>query len=126
MNSAARESHRIARRFAARIPTLNPNQKAIAETGGKINHRGSNHRRYQNHYHRFFATRSLKSAEHETGTLGTAKTNENQDEELTLIERTDKNIIQRVFGKYSMSQQKERILVAESLFQAATSQASDP
>mmetsp|Transcript_16932 Transcript_16932/g.39107 ORF Transcript_16932/g.39107 Transcript_16932/m.39107 type:complete len:282 (-) Transcript_16932:99-944(-) len=37
-----------------------------------------------------------------------------------------KNIFQRTFKKYSISEQKNRILVAESLFQAATSQASDP
>lgn len=43
-----------------------------------------------------------------------------------LLKRPKKNIFQRMFQKYSVSEQKNRILVAESLFQAATSQASDP
>jgi hypothetical protein len=42
------------------------------------------------------------------------------------MERTDKNIIQRMYDKFSMSQQTNRILIAESLLQAATSQANDP
>mmetsp|Transcript_15870 Transcript_15870/g.18152 ORF Transcript_15870/g.18152 Transcript_15870/m.18152 type:complete len:97 (+) Transcript_15870:226-516(+) len=44
----------------------------------------------------------------------------------TMLERTDKNFIHCMYDKYSMSQQKNRILIAESLFQAAISQASDP
>jgi hypothetical protein len=49
-----------------------------------------------------------------------------QEQSPTLLERTDKNIIQRMYDKFSMSQQTNRILIAESLLQAATSQANDP
>ena len=49
-----------------------------------------------------------------------------QEQSPTLMERTDKNIIQRMYDKFSMSEQTNRILMAESLLQAATSQANDP
>jgi hypothetical protein len=49
-----------------------------------------------------------------------------QEQSPTLMERTDKNIIQRMYDKFSMSQQTNRILIAESLLQAAASQANDP
>jgi hypothetical protein len=53
-------------------------------------------------------------------------TKEQEQTSPTLMERTDKNIIQRMYDKFSMSQQTNRILIAESLLQAATSQANDP
>jgi len=57
----------------------------------------------------------------------TNATTRNYAEEIpTMLERTNKNIIQCMYDKYSVSQQKNRILIAESLFQAAISQASDP
>lgn len=43
-----------------------------------------------------------------------------------LMERSDKGFFARLFDKYSLSQQTNRILVAESFLQAATRQASDP
>ena len=49
-----------------------------------------------------------------------------QEQSPTLMERTDKNILQRMYDKFSMSEQTNRILMAESLLQAATSQANDP
>ena len=42
------------------------------------------------------------------------------------MDRSNKNIFERMYAKYSMKQQTHRILVAESLLQAALSQASDP
>lgn len=44
----------------------------------------------------------------------------------TLMERSDKNVFSKFFDKYSLSQQTNRILMAESFLQAASSQASDP
>jgi hypothetical protein len=49
-----------------------------------------------------------------------------QEQSPTLMERTEKNILQRMYDKFSMSEQTNRILMAESLLQAATSQANDP
>jgi hypothetical protein len=69
---------------------------------------------------------SQKNGENNMNNNATAGIIEKQDQESTLVERADKNIIQRMFQKYSMSEQTNRILLAESLFQAATSQASDP
>jgi hypothetical protein len=46
--------------------------------------------------------------------------------EQTLMERSNKNVLERLYDKYSVSQQTNRILMAESFLQAATSQASDP
>mmetsp|Transcript_58902 Transcript_58902/g.65898 ORF Transcript_58902/g.65898 Transcript_58902/m.65898 type:complete len:141 (-) Transcript_58902:947-1369(-) len=56
----------------------------------------------------------------------TATTRNHAKKNPTMLERTDKNFIHCMYDKYSMSQQKNRILIAESLFQAAISQASDP
>ena len=53
-------------------------------------------------------------------------TKEQEQQSPTLMERTDKNILQRMYDKFSMSEQTNRILIAESLLQAATSQANDP
>ena len=53
-------------------------------------------------------------------------TTKEQEQSPTLMERTDKNILQRMYDKFSMSEQTNRILIAESLLQAATSQANDP
>jgi hypothetical protein len=44
----------------------------------------------------------------------------------TMMERSEKNIFAQFFDKYSVTQQTNRILVAESLLQAAIHQASDP
>jgi hypothetical protein len=43
-----------------------------------------------------------------------------------MMERSEKNIFAQFFDKYSVTQQTNRILVAESLLQAAIHQASDP
>jgi hypothetical protein len=51
---------------------------------------------------------------------------QDQQHEPTLLERSNKNIFQRMYDKYSFSQQTNRILMAESFLQAAISQASDP
>ena len=127
MSLAARASLRFPRRLAAPIHTLRSTLNAIGETGVKITHSNNNNRQCcQNHHRRSFATVSQKNAEYNTDNNGTAGINEKQDQESTLVEPADKNIIQRMFQKYSMSEQTNRILLAESLFQAATSQASDP
>jgi hypothetical protein len=39
---------------------------------------------------------------------------------------SDRNFLQRLWDRYSITQQTTRILVAESFLQAATRQASDP
>jgi hypothetical protein len=49
-----------------------------------------------------------------------------QQAEPTLLERSKKNILERFLDKYSVSRQTNRILIAESFLQAATTQASDP
>jgi hypothetical protein len=125
MSLAARASRRFPRRLAAPIHTLRSTLNAIGETGGKITHSNNNLPCCQNHHRRSFATVSQNNAEYNTDNVGTAGINEKQDQESSLVEPTDKNIIQRMFQKYSMSQQTNRILLAESLFQAATIQASD-
>ena len=51
---------------------------------------------------------------------------DNMEEEPTLIEKSNKNIFQKMYDKYSLSQQTNRILMAESFLQAAITQASDP
>jgi hypothetical protein len=43
-----------------------------------------------------------------------------------LLERSDKSFLSRLYEKHSLRQQTDRILVAESLLQAASTQASDP
>jgi hypothetical protein len=43
-----------------------------------------------------------------------------------LMERSDKNVFAQLYDKYSIKQQTDRILVAESFLEAATRQASDP
>jgi hypothetical protein len=43
-----------------------------------------------------------------------------------LLERSDKGFLSRLYDQHSLRRQTDRILVAESLLQAATSQASDP
>lgn len=126
MSLAARSSLRFPRRLAAPIHMLRSTLNAIGETGGKISHGHNNRRCCQNHHRRSFATVSQKNVENNTNNNATAGIIEKQDQESTLVERADKNIIQRMFQKYSMSEQTNRILLAESLFQAATSQASDP
>jgi hypothetical protein len=42
------------------------------------------------------------------------------------MERSDKNVFAQLYDKYSIKQQTDRILVAESFLEAATRQASDP
>jgi hypothetical protein len=50
----------------------------------------------------------------------------NEEQGPTLLERSGKNVFQKMYDKYSFSQQTNRILMAESFLQAAISQASDP
>ena len=50
----------------------------------------------------------------------------NSPEAESLIDRSEKGFLQRLFEKYSISKQTNRILVAESLLRAAIKQASDP
>lgn len=99
MNSAVRASNLFSRRLKAPASTLQSTLNVLGEMSGK---------------RQPFATESVRKP----------MVNEKQDQDSTMGER-DKNIIQRMYQKYSMSHQKDRILVAESLFQAATSQASD-
>jgi hypothetical protein len=57
--------------------------------------------------------------------MGTSLPSE-QRTEPTLMERSNKGLLERLYEKYSFSQQTNRILMAESFLQAATKQASDP
>ena len=49
-----------------------------------------------------------------------------QNDSPTLMDKTDKSLMARIYDKYSFGKQQNRILVAESFLQAAKSQASDP
>jgi hypothetical protein len=49
-----------------------------------------------------------------------------QQAEPTLLERSNKNILERFLDKYSLSRQTNRILIAESFLQAAITQSNDP
>mmetsp|Transcript_4672 Transcript_4672/g.8822 ORF Transcript_4672/g.8822 Transcript_4672/m.8822 type:complete len:354 (+) Transcript_4672:126-1187(+) len=117
MNQVSKSSLRVARCLAAPVPVLQLITNSIGVNGGHItNH--ENGRQSCQHFRRRFST----AASNETRTTLDKK----QEPEPTLMERTNKNIIQRIFEKYSMSKETNRILMAESLFQAATTQASDP
>jgi len=48
------------------------------------------------------------------------------EEQISLLEKSDKNIFQRLYDRHSISKQTNRILIAESFLQAAITQASDP
>jgi hypothetical protein len=69
---------------------------------------------------------AAKSKDFDDPTLSTPLPSANTDASPSLMERSDKGLFARVFDKYSFVQQTNRILVAESLLQAATRQASDP
>lgn len=116
MSLTARASKRFSRCLLAQMHAM-PALNTIGETSGKTSHSNKN-----NFVRRPFATESTSQVKNS----GTSSINEKQDEESTLSDRTNKNIFQRMHQKYSMSLQTNRILVAESLFQAATVQASDP
>ncbi len=112
-----RASNRLSRRLSAPFYAL-WGPSAIGETYGKTAQSGS----FKDFRMRSLSTESINGAN--DGGLSTS--NGKQDKASTLFERTEKNILQRMYQKYSMPLQTNRILVAESLFQAATSQASDP
>ena len=120
MSLPARASKRLSVRLLAPFYTL-WGPSTIGETCGKTAQSGNNVESFKKFPVRSFATESVTANE---GGLSTS--NKNQDQESTLFERTEKNILQRMYQKYSMPLQTNRILVAESLFQAATTQASDP
>lgn len=120
MSLPARASKRLSVRLSAPFYAL-WGPSTIGETCGKTAQSGNNIQCFNNFPVRSFATESVTANE---GGLSTS--NKKQDQESTLFERTEKNILQRMYQKYSMPLQTNRILVAESLFQAATSQASDP
>lgn len=121
MSLPARASNRLSRRLSVPIRAL-WGPSVIGETGGKSAQTGNNRQCFENFPVRSFATETIDGAN--SSELST--TNRKQDQESTLLERTEKSILQRMYQKYSMPLQTNRILVAESLFQAATSQASDP
>lgn len=112
MSLTARATKRFSRSLSAyALQALNTS----GETYGKSSQRDNTCFRVQDFQRQSFSTEIISETK-----------NENPDQESTLSERTNKNIFQRMHQKYSMSSQTNRILVAESLFQAATSQASDP
>ena len=117
MNQVSKSSLCVARRLAAAVPVLQLIPNPIEVKGGHISNQ-VNGRQSCQHFRRRFST----AASDETRTT----LDEKQEPEPTLMERTDKNIIQRMFEKYSMSKETNRILMAESMFQAATTQTSDP
>ena len=121
MSLAAKATNRFSRRLSVPISVLQY-LSAIGETSGKKARSNTNPICFQDFRRQSFSTQISSDAHNN----GMSTTNEKQDQDSTLIERTDKNIFQRVYEKYSMPSQTNRILVAESLFQAATSQASDP
>jgi len=127
MNLAANVSYRFSRRLAAPIYTSQSTLYAFGESDRKTTHDDNNYRCHQKYQRRSFATERNEITDDKTGGTGTKSSHEKLDLEFSSkIDRTNKNIIQRMYQKYSMSEQTNRILVAESLFQAATSQASDP
>jgi hypothetical protein len=63
--------------------------------------------------------------EFEDQSLNTPLPSPAADEPPPLLERSEKSFLQRIFDKYSFSQQTNRILMAESFLQAASRQASD-
>ena len=83
-------------------------------------------RSFQSYPRRNFSTKMDKIDDLDTVDLVAGSIDKKQGNDSNPIEKIKKNIFQRTFKKYSVSEQKNRILVAESLFQAATSQASDP
>ncbi|CAJ1956215.1 unnamed protein product [Cylindrotheca closterium] len=48
------------------------------------------------------------------------------EEQTSLLDKSDKNIFQKLFDRHSISRQTNRILIAESFLEAAITQASDP
>ena len=64
----------------------------------------------------FLATNRLQSS---------VTQSDNDAAQPTLMERNDKGFLKRLQDKYSFQKQTDRILVAESYLQAATTQASD-
>jgi hypothetical protein len=75
---------------------------------------------------RWQTTGAPKNNEFEDRTLNTPLPSPGQEDSPSLMERSEKGFFARIFDKYSFSQQTNRILIAESLLQAATRQASDP
>jgi len=120
MSLTATASKRFSRALSAPVYALQA-LNTIGETCGKTSQSNNSDFCVQDFRRRPFATESTSQAKNsDTSTI-----NENQDQESTLSDRTNKNIFQRMHQKYSMSLQTNRILLAESLFQAATVQASD-
>lgn len=115
MSLTARATKRFSRSLSAPMYALQALNISGGETYGKSSPSNKNCFRYQDFQRQSFSTEIISETK-----------NEKQDQDSTLSERTEKNIFQRMHQKYSMSSQTNRILVAESLFQAATSQASDP
>jgi hypothetical protein len=75
----------------------------------------------------FSTATSKKNKEFDDGRpMNTPVPDINEEQGPTLLERSGKNVFQKMYDKYSFSQQTNRILMAESFLQAAISQASDP
>lgn len=112
---AAKSSLRYYRRLGAYASTLPNSFQAstvgVGAPGGRVQNTGNGHQTNENFRRRLSTT---------------ASSNVTQEQDPTATQRSGKNIIQQFYEKYSMSKQTNRILMAESLFQAATTQASDP
>jgi hypothetical protein len=79
-------------------------------------------------FHRLSTTSNNDFEGRRRSSVGDDPTPGNQQVEATptLMERSSKSILAKFFDKYSLSKQTNRILMAESFLQAASSQASDP
>ena len=126
MIGSARPSGFFSSRLELRLHTLEHYVYAIGKTEGKTirnnnawrgnvvaNFSTGKYVTVQSTNVRSFSTEINATAGYSQGESGTSHIN-------------DKSLLQRTFQKYSISKQKNRILMAESLFQAATTQASDP
>jgi hypothetical protein len=74
---------------------------------------------------RWHSSSHANNKEFEDQSLNTPLPSPATDEPPSLLERSEKGLLQKIFDKYSFSQQTNRILMAESFLQAASRQASD-
>jgi hypothetical protein len=75
---------------------------------------------------RLFSTTSRRDFDEEQALKMPLHNQQQQQAEPTLLDRSEKSFFERFLDKYSFSRQTNRILMAESFLQAATTQASDP
>jgi hypothetical protein len=98
-------------------------QSSVLTNCSRPYHKPNNNVFYYSASSRSFSTTSSKDFDKQQG-MDTPMSD--QSAEPTLLERSNKNLLQKFLDKYSFSRQTNRILMAESFLQAATAQASDP